>query len=221
MMMQLMPKSPLRPGIALAVLVAGHIFATIFMRNLGAGIGEIADPAAARLARTFYSMFEFTVGHFAPVMIIFVLFILYRVARGKDIQWGIDILGALLTVRCFIIFVLLNLLLLSQLRAGGLLLMQLILFLPVITLNFGWLYWRLDTGARIKGGKDIRFAEDDDAPSPFDYFHIATKTLLQFEPSGANAVSKTMKTLFVIHGIMMLDLVALTLSRAISLASGG
>jgi hypothetical protein len=30
-----------------------------------------------------------------------------------------------------------------------------------------------------------------------------------------------MKTLFIIHGIMMLDLVALTLSRAISLASGG
>jgi hypothetical protein len=30
-----------------------------------------------------------------------------------------------------------------------------------------------------------------------------------------------MKTLFVIHGIMMLDLVALTLSRAIGLASGG
>jgi hypothetical protein len=30
-----------------------------------------------------------------------------------------------------------------------------------------------------------------------------------------------MKTLFVIHGIMMLDLVALTLSRAIALASGG
>jgi hypothetical protein len=220
-MMQPMPKSPLRPGIALAVLVAGHIFATIFMRNLGAGIGEIADPAAARLARTFYSFFEFTVGHFAPFMIIFVLFILYRVVRGKDIQWGIDILGALLTVRCFIIFVLLNLLLLSQLRAGGLLLMQLILFLPVITLNFGWLYWRLDAGARLKGQRHIRFAEDDDSPSPFDYYYIATRTLLQFEPSGATAASRVMKALFVIHGVMMLDLVALTLSRAISLASGG
>ena len=154
-------------------------------------------------------------------MIIFVLFILYRVVRGKDAQWGIDILGAILTVRCFIIFVLLNLLLLSQLRAGGLLLMQLILFLPVITLNFGWLYWRLDAGARLKGQRHIRFAEDDDSPSPFDYYYIATRTLLQFEPSGATAASRLMKALFVIHGIMMLDLVALTLSRAISLASGG
>jgi hypothetical protein len=30
-----------------------------------------------------------------------------------------------------------------------------------------------------------------------------------------------MKTLFVIHGVMMLDLVALTLSRAIALAAAG
>jgi hypothetical protein len=216
-----MQKPPLRPGIALAVLVAGHIFATIFMRNLGAGIGEIADPAAARLARTFYSMFEFTVGHFAPVMIIFFFFLVYRVARGKNTQWGIDILGIILTIRCFIIFILLNLLLLSQLRAGGLLLMQLILFLPVITLDFGWLYWRLDAGARLNGKRHIRFAEDDESPSPFDYFYIATRTLLQFEPSGASAASRPMKALFVLHGIMMLDLVALTLSRAISLASGG
>jgi hypothetical protein len=99
--------------------------------------------------------------------------------------------------------------------------MQLILFLPVITLNFGWLYWRLDAGARLQGQRHIRFAEDDDSPSPFDYYYIATRTLLQFEPSGATAASRVMKALFVIHGIMMLDLVALTLSRAISLASGG
>jgi hypothetical protein len=154
-MMKPMPKSPLRPGIALAVLVAGHIFASVFMRNLGAGIGEIADPWAAKIAKIFYSAFTFTVGHLAPFMAVFILFVIYRIWRGKDIQWGIDILGALLTVRCFVIFVLLNLLLLSQLRAGGLLLMQLILFLPVITLNFGWLYWRLDTGARMKGQRYI------------------------------------------------------------------
>ena len=191
------------------------------MRNLGAGLDAIADPFAAKVARGFYSIFSHTVITLAPVMMAFLAFLVYRLWRGKPVQWGVDLLGVLLTLRCFVIFILLNLLLLSQLRAGALLLTQLILFLPVITLNFGWLYWRLDTGARVKGGKDIRFAEDDDTPSPFDYFHIATRTLLQFEPSGASAVSKTMKTLFVIHGIMMLDLVALTLSRAISLASGG
>ncbi len=191
------------------------------MRNLGAGLDAIADPFAARVARGFYSIFSHTVITLAPVMMAFLAFLVYRLWRGKPVQWGVDLLGVLLTLRCFVIFILLNLLLLSQLRAGALLLTQLILFLPVITLNFGWLYWRLDTGARARGERQIRFAEDDDSPSVFDYFHIATRTLLQFEPSGASAVSKTMKTLFIIHGIMMLDLVALTLSRAIALASGG
>lgn len=216
-----MPKNPLRPGLALAILIAGNLFATVFMRNLGAGIGQIADPQAARIARGFYSFFDFTMHHLVPFFVAFLLFVIYRVWRGKDTQWGIDIIGGLLTLRCLIIFILLNLLLLSQLQAGGLLLMQLILFLPVITLDFGWLYWRLDAGARLNGKRHIRFAEDDESPSPFDYFYIATRTLLQFEPSGASAASRPMKALFVLHGIMMLDLVALTLSRAISLASGG
>lgn len=216
-----MVQSPLRPGLALLILLAGHAFAGIFMRNLGAGLEAIADPFAAKIARIFYTAFSVTVSVLAPVMIAFIAFLLFRLWRGKPVQWGIDILGGLLTLRCFVIFVLLNLLLLSQLRAGALLLTQLILFLPVITLNFGWLYWRLDAGARAQGGRQIRFAEDDDSPSVFDYFYIATRTLLQFEPTGASAATRPMKALFVIHGIMMLDLVALTLSRAISLASGG
>jgi hypothetical protein len=114
----------------------------------------------------------------------------------------------------------LNLLLLSRLKAGGLLLLELLLFIPVITINFGWLYWRLDSAARARGGAHIRFSEEAGTLDPFDYFHISSMTLLQFEPSGATATSRLMKTLFVIHGAMMLDLVALTLSRAIGLASG-
>jgi len=219
--MAAMAKSPHRPGIALAVLIAGQLCAGVFMHNLGAGIDDITDPWAAKVAHAFFSVFSFTVKNFAPFMAAFLLFIAWRVWRGKNVQLGIDLLGGLLTARCFIIFILLNLLLLSQLKAGGLLLMQLILFLPVITLNFGWLYWRLDAEARTKGKRQIRFDDDDDAPEPFDYFYIATRTLLQFEPTGAAAASRQMKALFVIHGIMMLDLVALTLSRAISLASGG
>lgn len=219
-MMCSMPKSPLRPGLALGVVVAGHIFASIFMRNLGVGLDEIADPFAAKIARSFHWIFVHTAITVAPFLIGLVIILIYRLWHGKPVQWGIDILGGLLTIRCLVLFVLLNLLLLSQLRAGGLLLMQLILFLPVITMDFGWLYWRIDAGARMKGRRHVRFAEDDDSPEPFDYFYIATRTLLQFEPSGATAASRLMKTLFVIHGIMMLDLVALTLSRAISLASG-
>jgi len=214
-----MARNPLRPGLALALIAAGHTFASLFMGNLGFGIDQIQEPAAAAVARWFYGFFMQTVLTFSPFLLILLVYLFYRAWRGKPVQLGVDMLGIILTLRCVAIFILLNLLLLSQLRAGGMLLMQLVLFIPMITLDFGWIYWRLDAGARLHGLRHIRFDEDDASPSPFDYFHIATRTLLQFEPSGAVAVSKTMKSMFILHGVMMLDLVALTLSRAISLAT--
>jgi hypothetical protein len=55
----------------------------------------------------------------------------------------------------------------------------------------------------------------------FEYLHLAVRSLFQIEPAGAIATSRLMKSLFVLHGVVMLDLIALTLSRAIGLASGG
>lgn len=214
-----MGKDPFRPGWALLILLAGHIAASAFMRNLGYGIEQISDPTAASVARFVHGAFHHASMYFGPPLALVYIWLAVRWRRGKNVQTGIDVIGGFLVLRCAAIFLVLNLLLLSQLRAGGLLLIQLILFLPVITIAFGWLYWRLDAGARAKGQFQIRFAEHNESPAPFDYFYIATRSLLQFEPTGAEAETRMMKTLFVLHGIMMLDLVALTLSRAISLAS--
>lgn len=156
-----------------------------------------------------------------PPLALLVLVAQVRIVMGKRTRWVLDLLGGLLLLRCSFQFVILNLLLLSHLKTGGLLLLQLLLFIPVITVAFGWLYWRLDTAARAKGQAHIRFNEEMGSLDPFDYYHVSAMTLLQFEPSGATPLSRLMKTLFVVHGIMMLDLVALTLSRAIGLASGG
>lgn len=215
-----MTANSLRPGLALLILFAGHFFASAFMRNLGYGLDAIQHPGVAQFAGWVYAGFTAGSHWLGPPLFLFVLYLVWRVWRGEPVQTGIDIIGGFLCLRCAMIFIMLNLLLLSQLRAGALLLTQLLLFLPVITLNFGWLYWRLDMGARAKGSQQIKFAEDDAAPRVFDYFYIATRTLMQFEPTGAEARSRAMKALFVLHGIMMLDLMALTLSRAIALASG-
>ena len=99
-----MSKSPLRPGLALLILLAGHAFAGIFMRNLGAGLEAIADPFAAKIARVFYAAFSITVSVLGPVMMAFLAFLVYRLWRGKSVQWGIDIFGGLLTLRCLVIF---------------------------------------------------------------------------------------------------------------------
>lgn len=210
-----------RRSAPLWILLVGHVFAALFLRNLGVGVDQIDDPKAMGVAHLLVRSYQLSVHLASPFAIVFIAFLQVQLIRGKEVAWGIDLLGALLTLRCLVIFLMLNLLLLSHLKAGGLLLMQLILFIPVITIDFGWIYWRLDSAARRRGGSHIKFDEEMGTLDTFDYYHVSAMTLLQFEPSGAKPTSRLMKTLFVIHGAMMLDLVALTLSRAIGLASGG
>jgi len=199
----------------------GHAFTALFLGNLGVGVDQIDNPQVLSVAHLFTKLHQFINVWVAPFAFAFVAFLQVQLIRGKRVGWGIDLLGGLLTLMCLVIFLMLNLLLLSHLKAGGLLLMQLILFIPVITIDFGWIYWRLDSAARLKGRSHIRFDEAMGELDTFDYYHASAMTLLQFEPSGAKPTSRLMKTLFVIHGTMMLDLVALTLSRAIGLASAG
>ena len=215
-----LPISLARKSIQLWVLLAGHVFAGLFLRDLSVGLEQIDDPRVKGFAVLLGEVSRVFTSWVAPAVVIFVAFIQIQLIRSKPVQWAIDIFGGLLCLRCVVQFLMLNLLLLSRLKAGGLLLLELLLFIPVITINFGWIYWRLDSAARVRGGTHIRFSEEAGSLDPFDYFHASAMTLLQFEPSGATATSRLMKTLFVIHGAMMLDLVALTLSRAIGLASG-
>jgi hypothetical protein len=211
----------IRRSIPLWIILVGQIFGMLFLRNLGMGVDQIDDLHVLNVARVFGHFNELIVHWVAPFGLLFIAFLQIQLIRGKEVGWGIDLMGIFLTLRCLVIFLILNLLLLSHLKAGGLLLMQLILFIPVITIDFGWIYWRLDSAARLKGRNHIRFDDEMGELDTFDYYHASAMTLLQFEPSGAKPTSRLMKTLFVIHGAMMLDLVALTLSRAIGLASGG
>lgn len=215
------PYGVLSASIPLWVLFVGHVFSGLFLRNLGEGISQIDDPTASQVAGHLSGTFQAFTHYAPPLMIALVIILQILIILKKPAQWGIDFIGALLTLRCLIQFLMLNLLLLSHLKAGGMLLMQLILFIPVITIDFGWLYWRLDAAGRSKGHPQIRFSEEMGSLDPFDYFQVSARALMQFEPAGATALTRPMKALFILHGVMMMDLVALTLSRAVSLASGG
>ena len=211
-----------RSGLLL-VLAIGHLSAGLFILNLQTGFEQISEPGVRRLTMVLFAASQSITLHQVQLKFIvggLLLLVLIRQAWGWPTRWFTDAMGALLCLRCTLQFLLLNLLLLSPMRAGGLLLGQLVLFLPVITIAFGWLYARLDSVARQRGRTHIAFDDGRQRIGNFDYFHMAGMTLLQFEPSGATATSRLMKSLFLLHGIVMLDLVALTLSRAIGLASG-
>ena len=113
----------------------GHVFAALFLKNLGVGVDQIDDPQVMSVAHLFSKIHHLLVFWVAPFALAFIAFLQIQLIRGKSAGWGIDLIGGLLTFRCLVIFLMLNLLLLSHLKAGGLLLMQLILFIPVITID--------------------------------------------------------------------------------------
>ena len=208
----------------LLTLLLGHLCAGLFLSNLEQGLSQIDEPAIRQLATLVHRLFQSLAVQHRPIRLLVLaaaVLVIVRQIRGRETGWFVDVFGGLLLLRCGMQFLLLNLLLLAPMRAGALLLSQLVLFLPVITVAFGWLYWRLDHGARRCGRSHIQFSDAGETVTRFDYFHLAVTMLLSFEPSGATASTRLMKTLFLVHGVVMLDLVALTLSRAIGLASGG
>ncbi|MCS5706289.1 hypothetical protein NZK27_08790 [Synechococcus sp. FGCU-3] len=209
---------------ALLALGLGHLCAIRFLGDLSESVEAISDPEARRFAVLLNGLIQNLFLGLAPLRAAFVLLLLvllWRTLRGRPLRFGEDLIGALLCVRCAVQFVLMNLLLLAPLREGASMLRLLLLFLPLVTLAFGWLYYRLDTGARRQGRSHITFNDAGEQLDCFDYFYISAVTLLQFEPSGSSANTRLMKSLFVLHGVVMLDLVALALSRAIGLAGGG
>jgi len=208
----------------LLVLAGAHLAAGLFLRELPAGASQIADPGLRNLILKVFRCFDFLVLRDPGLQLLVALLILVVLVwalLGHPISRFLDAIGALLCLRCLLQFILLNLLLLARLKAGGLLLTQVVLFVPVILTAFSWLYWRLDQGARSRGRLHLRFDEGFSDGSALDYFYASWMSLLKFEPSGATPATPLMKVLVVVQGVAMMDLVVLTLSRAIGLASGG
>ena len=208
------------------LLALGHLAAALFIVNLGDAPAQVASPWLRQALLTYHNLYVKGIVYHPYsrlAMVVLVVLVIIQALRRRPLRWATDLIGGLLCLRCLVQFAVLNLLLLAPLKAGGLLLAQLVSFLPVITVAFGWLYWRLDCGARQQGRSHLRFHDSNDEAAPrfFEYVHASAITLLQFDPTVASPTSRLMKSLFVLHGVMMMDLVALTLSRAIGLASGG
>lgn len=147
-------------------------------------------------------------------------------AMGKSNRLLLDCMGFFLLARTLIGFVMLNLLIINPLSDNMLLLRQFLCFMPALILGWGWLYWRLDQGARRKGRQLLLFPEDcpNDLREPlstFDYYYHSAMVAFIFELSEVEPLTKPMKILFLVNAGMMLDLVGLVLTQAIGLAGTG
>jgi hypothetical protein len=154
------------------------------------------------------------------------VFVFALPAMGKSNRLLLDCMGLFLLARTLIGFVMLNLLIINPLSDNMLLLRQFLCFMPALILGWGWLYWRLDQGARRKGRQLLLFPEDcpNDLREPlstFDYYYHSAMVAFIFELSEVEPLTKPMKVLFLVNAGMMLDLVGLVLTQAIGLAGTG
>ena len=133
----------------------------------------------------------------------------------------IDLTFALIMLRILLVFVILNLMIFLPPSDRVLLFSQLLLFLPCLLLFWGWIYWRVDTHS-VAIGKGRIFTSStskDEIPPAYDYFIASFTSLLTNTLDNFNGTTRYARTLIFLHGVMMWDIMGLTLSRAIALAS--
>ena len=134
----------------------------------------------------------------------------------------IDTVFILVIIRLLLLFGILNIMIFLPPSDRVLLFAQLLLFLPCLLLVWGWIYWRVDTHSVSLGRGRIftSSTSEDDIPPPYDYFIASFTSLLTATLDNFNGKTRFARTLILLHGFMMWDIMALTLSRAIALASG-
>ena len=133
----------------------------------------------------------------------------------------VDAMVVLVILRLLMLFGILNLMIFLPPSDRVLLFSQLLLFLPCLLLVWGWIYWRVDTHSVSLGRGRIftSSTSENDIPPPYDYFIASFTSLLGAMYDNFNGKTRFARTLILLHGVMMWDIMALTLSRAIALAA--
>ena len=133
----------------------------------------------------------------------------------------VDAMVVLVILRLLMLFGILNLMIFLPPSDRVLLFSQLLLFLPCLLLVWGWIYWRFDAHSVSLGRGRIftSSTSENDIPPPYDYFIASFTSLLTTTLDNFNGKTRFARTLIFVHGVMMWDIMALTLSRAIALAS--
>jgi hypothetical protein len=140
-------------------------------------------------------------------------------SRGRP-QWSrgyLDILGIYFVARMTTQLIGLNILVFDFTTSRFLLITQLLFFLPYALLVWGWIYWRLDTSAGRTRRQLFRLDIEGENPRPIDYLIASFSSVFSASISGIKGRSARARVLILLHGLVIFDVMGLTLSRAVAL----
>ena len=197
------------------------VFALLCSENLA----FVADPAflsSLHGATAAFAEFEFFVvrrlSYVTIPLVVLPLAYLFA-SRGRP-QWSrgyLDILGIYFVARMTIQLIGLNILVFDFTTSRFLLITQLLFFLPYALLVWGWIYWRLDTSAGRKRRQLFRLDIEGENPRPIDYLIASFSSVFSASINGIKGRSARARVLILLHGLVIFDVMGLTLSRAVAL----
>ena len=206
-------KSP----VEIYVLLVTFIFTEQFDRNLD--LEAVEDGAIRNFLEISHSFLDALTNHMQPIGAAFFVYTFILIAlklSGNKSRRLVDILAIFLTVCWIVELVIMNLLLVAPIKSPVLLIVELLLFVPIILICFSWWYWRINHGRSERNLSPAIVLMD--GPGSLEYFFFAAEVCFDYsQDSCKTSVSKMVRLL---NGFVVLDVFGLTLSRAVDLAIG-
>ena len=205
----------LRP-LEVYILSIAFFFSVSFDRNLN--LDDVDDSPVKGLLENIHLILDSFTNYEHPLGAIFLIFILgliIWILLGKNARFATDVYATVLSFAWLLELVSMNLLLVSPLKDPVLLLVELVLFVPIILIGFSWWYWRLNHQSRLgKGKAAITF---DKKPTPFSYFAKTASIVVSDTTEHGVCETDIARALRIMNGFVVLDIFGLTLSRAVGL----
>ena len=194
------------------ILSIAFFFSVSFDRNLN--LDDVYDSPVKVFLENIHLILDSFTNYEHPLGAIFLIFILgliIWILLGKQARFATDVYATVLSFAWLLELVSMNLLLVSPLKDPVLLLVELVLFVPIILIGFSWWYWRLNHQSRLgKGKAAITF---DKKPTPFSYFAKTASIVVSDTTEHGVCETDTARALRIMNGFVVLDIFGLTLSR--------
>ena len=199
------------------VLLVTFVFTEQFDRNLD--LEAVEEGSIRNFLEISHSFLDALTNHMQPIGSAFFAYTCILIVLrllGKKVRQLVDILAIFLTICWIVEIVIMNLLLVAPIKTPLLLIVELLLFIPIILICFSWWYWRINEGRSIKKMPPAILVQE--APGALEYFFFAAEVI--FDYSQDSCKTSMAKMVRLLNGFVVLDIFGLTLSRAVDLAIG-
>jgi hypothetical protein len=145
-------------------------------------------------------------------------------ARGQTLpRWGLDIPGIWFCLRLVAEFITISVLIFEKATGvgdvAGVVLGQIVVYLPYFVITWGWLFHRVDLIGQPEPGRVVRLldANSDEGITSFDYYHSSITTLINKGKPTIAGVSRRGRVLVIVYTGMLVGLYAVAFARILQL----